>query len=1392
MKMVRSFQGSWMGLPFSVAILAGLCAALPCGGAVSAETSVNEAAGLSSPSREETRPAPASTPEEAKWMSLVNEARQPPVNGELDAVERRWTTACEYAEQAFGKRSFNHGVTLGMRAAFYRDTRNFEAATRDIQLALDILKSVSTTPDRKEIVATLDTAREQISKGAEWKGKRDQAETLLSSGDIERAGRLAADALAAAQTAFGEDDFDTAKTMTFLAEIRGQSGRFEEAEALMEKAQSLWIALCGKSDVIVHTHVAKRCAVLMRGRQYASASAVLEPILYGDEDYRLDPMIRASFCQMLAQALLNQRKNKEAVRPLLDVLNYVVEEKGSNTVDAAVARSALAVAYMNAGETPLAAATIGAGMDTFERLGETNRAEYASLLFGKSMLAEQQGNKAEALDWLKRADRILNAPGVGGGALKQQTAERMRALSGTKQTGGMYDSEAYQRGFATAQKGFALSRKMTEDPMSIGENDLGSNSWFILETSARGRARAGKQEEAEVLYARALKMAERQLPRDDPRLVPLMREYGTQLGYLKKYDEAQQVLLRARAICDLPGFTNRSERARTAKTLATLYFETGRYGEGEALLEQVRAFHAKGPSTDKEDDAGLLHTSGVIAMKMGNPKKALELIRAALALEEKRWGKDSALLVDTLTSLAAVEMHEGDPAAAEAHLQQALDNMEKSTAGWSRFIKSKTTPAHVETIDALSSLAAVYASGRKYAQAKELLEKAIALSDAGFGSDHLVSASARTSLAMLLLTAEGDKDQAEQLTRKALALQEKSLGPSHPDVGATVRQLAEIKTAQGSLAEALELFQRANTIEERMIRDIFSFCSESERMNYQDAIAIHQDEFLSFCLERLGADGAGVALNYLLRRKGLVLDSIVEDAEFAQLSANPELKDILQQLKSTKTRIAQLVMSRSKPGEAESTRSELERLAQTAESLEKELARKTARDRAGSAVTEIAYTNIIERLPPGGALVEYAKFFRVSLDAGRTNAAGGAARFKYVAIVLRKDGTGPVAIDLGDAVGIDGLVGWHRDMLAKAAEKKLPFTAMVGRSAAALEHAVWSPVKARLNGANRIYLSPDGDLHFVSFAGLCDKSGRYVLEDYDLAYVSTGRDLAKRLAQADKTWKKKAVLFGSPAFGGTPTDLGTDMLTRSAAAPNNAPDVRSFQGLRFPPLANTLTEVNAIERLAVAKGLEPEKYLGLSATEERMKSTAQPLILHLATHGFYLSAEGWTEGRGSPGTAVQRELGNPMHRSGLALAGANVTLEGKAGTGKEDGILTAEEVASLNLVGTELVVLSACETGLGEARGGEGVLGLRRAFVRAGAENLVMALWKVPDAETAALMKSFYSRYLSGMPPWRALIESQREALAAQRQSGFAPNPYAWAAFVASGMGSELPSNTPE
>jgi CHAT domain-containing protein len=433
------------------------------------------------------------------------------------------------------------------------------------------------------------------------------------------------------------------------------------------------------------------------------------------------------------------------------------------------------------------------------------------------------------------------------------------------------------------------------------------------------------------------------------------------------------------------------------------------------------------------------------------------------------------------------------------------------------------------------------------------------------------------------------------------------------------------------------------------------------------------------------------------------------------------------------------------------------------------------------------------------ALVEYVC---INIFDFQAVPARGQARWKpsrYLAFVLSGGEPDNVRmIDLGEAEPIDRLIADFRAAVTGDPETRarrdvvfvsedVPQSEKVADPShpalppgATLRRALFDPLLPALAGRTRLLLAPDGDLSRLPFEVLPGADGRRLIDDYRISYLSVGRD-ALRFGAAHSGQLSDPLVVCDPDFdltaGGVPP------------APADAPPARRSRDLdrsqyHFSRLPGTRAEG---ERIAAMLGVTP--WLEQSALEGRLKQSCRaPRVLHLSTHGFFLQDQPHDPNRtfrdvvavggslGAPGRLSGPLRESPLLRSGLALAGANTWLrEGSLPPEAEDGLLTAEDVSGLDLLGTELVVLSACETGLGEVRTGEGVFGLRRAFVLAGAETLVMSLWKVPDLQTQELMVDFYRRVLAGQPRADALRDAQ---LALKERY---PDPYYWGAFVCQG-----------
>ncbi len=328
-----------------------------------------------------------------------------------------------------------------------------------------------------------------------------------------------------------------------------------------------------------------------------------------------------------------------------------------------------------------------------------------------------------------------------------------------------------------------------------------------------------------------------------------------------------------------------------------------------------------------------------------------------------------------------------------------------------------------------------------------------------------------------------------------------------------------------------------------------------------------------------------------------------------------------------------------------------------------------------------------------------------------------------------------------------------------------------------LSATIWSKIDPYLNNARTVYYSPSGMLHNISFSALKYNDSLLLSDKYKLVYLASTGDLGiKKKKQAKEKYRVAL-------YGGLNYDEDFIAMREIANGYNNRPTYqRSFnntsRGSSWNYLKGTLEEVNSINSMYYEKDIDPELYTENKGIEESFKSLAgkkSPRIIHLATHGFFFpdpekSKKDDLRMMGES-TSFKRS-DNPLMRSGLLMSGANNAWNNnKLPDGLDDGILTAYEVSGLDLFNTELVVLSACETGLGDIKGSEGVYGLQRSFKMAGVDNLIMSLWQVPDTETSEFMQLFYTNMLDGQQigdAFRATQKVMREKY----------DPYYWAAFV--------------
>ena len=836
----------------------------------------------------------------------------------------------------------------------------------------------------------------------------------------------------------------------------------------------------------------------------------------------------------------------------------------------------------------------------------------------------------------------------------------------------------------------------------------------------------------------------------------------------------------------------------------------GAYDRAEPLYRQALEIRKKALGEGHPDYAGSLNNLALLYHAMGAYDRAEPLYRQAKEIRKKALGKGHPDYASSLVTLAGLYDDMGAYGGAEPLYRQALEITKKALG-----------EGHPDYAAGLNNLALLYSAMGAYDRAEPLYRQALEIMKKVLGEEHPAYATSLNNLA-LLYRAMGAYDRAEPLYRQALEIRKKVVGEGHPDYATGLNNLAGLYQATNRPQQALTTLGRGMEVEQLNLRRVFAFSAEPAMRAYLDTVRHSLDVLLSMVLDGGATDPAAAetALTWTLRRKAVILQALCRFRDAQRLSAqDPALAQQAIQLRGLRQRLSDWTLNPPPGASPETLRRQMDAWRQQADELEADLNRALARHEPQSARDGVDAAALRRRLPAGSALVELV---RVHLfDFGAT---GKARRWKpahYLALVLTAGAQAPPRlIDLGEAADIDNAVeqvrqsvigaGSELSELARTDKPRLPQAERTWEEgfrqvSRPLYQQVFAPLRTALGPATLIYLAADGELNRLPFEALVDDQGRYLIETYRFAYLSSGRDLLQAHPQPGQ---------GTVVFAGPDYDLGAArrheaaeplLAALSRGTPAGWRGARSgdVRGLpRWGPLAGAAQEADLVQQALQGSGYGPvTEYVGPQALEEVLKRLRAPRVLHLATHGFFLPDQKRApEDRGGPfapglefgaarGLARLHGAENPLLRSGLVLAGANALGE-RAGPANvpgaqanaeptaDDGWVTAEEIALMDLRGTELVVLSACETGLGRVKIGEGVYGLRRAFLYAGARTLVTSLFEVPDEQTRELMGRFYGALKAGQAKLEALHGAQLELLRQRRAANGAAHPFFWASFV--------------
>jgi CHAT domain-containing protein len=816
---------------------------------------------------------------------------------------------------------------------------------------------------------------------------------------------------------------------------------------------------------------------------------------------------------------------------------------------------------------------------------------------------------------------------------------------------------------------------------------------------------------------------------------------------------------------------------------AQLYHAMGAYGKAEALFLKTLEAEKRLYGTRHPSYALSLHNLAMLYLDMGAFGKAEPLLQQSVNIIKQTSGEKARDYASGLIHLASIYLKTGAPAKAERQLRRALE-VQANALGKKHLLYAET----------LNTLASFYLATNDYPQSERLYRKALEIQKETVGEKHKEYAATLGNLAVLY-TETGAYAKAARLYLRVVAIKKQVLGDRHPRYALTLNNLAALHVALKQWDKAAGAYEQAHRSLHLYLHQVLPAFSEREQLQFLHGnYTPFYHAALSLALERRGDPGMPArSAAWLLNGKALTQETLAEILLLARASRGPEVAGTFKELLTVRKQLANATFAVARPGQEARRLERLAELSRREQDLAKELGEKSGRPVQKANWVELAAVR--KALPRGAVLVEIAKFSQFNPGAKGKEARWGLPH--YAAWVIPPPGKASVQlIDLGAASNIEAAVQAVRQALQVAPKtgrgpKEADQEKKLRQPLQELSKFLLRPLAPHMDKAGQWILSPDASLWLVPWEALPLPGGAYAVERHQISYLISGRDL---INPGQKAATGRPLVFADPDFDLQPTPAG------KRPSPHIVPAGLLSQDKlpKFERLPGTAAEARQIapllERYTRAK---PVVRTGKLALENSFKAARKPRMVVLSTHGFFLKDQDDVptplrrnlETRGlkllevpNPGSQKRSRYGieNPLLRCGLALAGAN--RRDQIPDGAEDGILTGLEVVGTDLRGTELVVLSACETGLGQVRNGEGVAGLRQAFQLAGAQAVVATLWQIPDKETTALMKAFFKHLAAKKGKAEALRRAQLEVIKQRRAKGKAAHPFYWAAFTLTGQ----------
>jgi len=870
-------------------------------------------------------------------------------------------------------------------------------------------------------------------------------------------------------------------------------------------------------------------------------------------------------------------------------------------------------------------------------------------------------------------------------------------------------------------------------------------------------ATAGAYARTEELYLEALAIRKNLLGEDHPDYGATLNNLGKLYIKINNFSKAEELLSQAATIYvhDLSNYRN--EYANTLDNLGRLYEVKGNYGEAERIFLEAAKIRKALKGEQQKEYAKSLNNLGSLYRKLGNFSNAVDYFKQSLEIYRNSLSDQHPDYATVANNLAALYKLSGDLKKAEGLYEQAADIWLKA---YGEFNPRYAT--------AINNLASLYRLQNKYEEALELYLKVLEIDRRTVGEKHPIYATSLANLAVLY-SAMGNLSKAEPLYKQSLVIRKEALGENHPAYAKALNNLALFYMLKGYLDEAEPFFRRAIQVQLKVIEELFPSLSEKEKEDYYNTIKLDQERFNTIGMRRKDVNPSIVEemYNHQLATKAILFNATDKMRRNILKSGDQQLIDNFQRWRRLKSDLA--TYYRMSKAQLEEKNIDITEIEQNANQLEKSLSLQSKYFENETGKQRHTWQEIQKVLKEGEAAIELIRFREYTYQTAQNQeieeiSFGFTDNVHYAALIITsKTQTYPkfVLLENGNELEHKYLANYKNSLKFRIKDLYS-------------YEQYWNPIRKAIPDIEKVYISPDGIYNMLNLNVFYNtEKNRYLIDETDVVLLTSTKDLLSQ--SEDEVVAKTAVMFGNPEYTADEEQRYQLIHNQNFEIDPNRKKIDvtkiKYSDRYFSDLPGAKEEIMLINSITQQKDWQNKAFLGPNALEEVLKAIYNPKVLHIATHGFFSENVG----------AVNNDYGvspqNPLFTSGLMFSGSGYTVltrrQGGTETHKvEDGILTAYEAMNLNLDKTDLVVLSACETGLGEVNSGEGVYGLERAFKVAGAKAIIMSLIKVEDQATKELMTLFYEQ-------WIKLGDKRKAFKKAQllfRENN--PDPYKWGAFV--------------